>query len=135
MIVLDENLPDSQRRLLRSWRIRVRQIGHEVGRPGMRDAEILPFLRRLRQPTFFTRDDWFYQPAHRHVAYCLILLAVAENEAASFIRRVLRHPALNTHGKRMGKVIRATQAGLRVWRLNTDAEERLGWLGSHRRSR
>ena len=42
---------------------------------------------------------------------CLVLLAVAEDDAASFIRRVLRHPALNTHGKRMGKVVRATHAG------------------------
>ncbi|MGH7887185.1 MAG: amidohydrolase family protein [Candidatus Binatia bacterium] len=29
---LDENISDSQRQLLRSWRIRVHQIGHEVGR-------------------------------------------------------------------------------------------------------
>ena len=127
MIVLDENLPDSQRRLLRSWRIRVQQIGHELGRRGMRDAEIVPFLRRLQRLTFFTRDDWFYQPTHRHAENCLVLLAIAEDEAASFIRRVLRHPSLNTHAKRKGKVVRATHAGLRVWRLNGDIEERLAW--------
>ena len=127
MIVLDENLPDSQRRLLRSWRIRVQQIGHELGRPGMRDAEIVPFLRRLQRPPFFTRDDWFYQPTHRHSASCLVLVAVAEDESASFIRRVLHHPSLNTHGKRMGKVVRATHAGLRAWQLHSSIEERLAW--------
>ena len=127
MIVLDETLPDSQRRLLRSWRIRVQQIGHELGRPGMRDAEIVPFLRRLQRLMFFTRDDWFYRPTHCHSGYCLVLLAVAEDEAASFIRRVLRHPSLNTHGKRMGKVVRATHAGLRVWHLHHNIEERLAW--------
>jgi hypothetical protein len=127
VIVLDENLPDSQRRLLRSWRIRVQQIGHELGRPGMRDAEIVPFLRRLQRRTFFTRDDWFYQPTHRHSGNCLVLLAVAEDEAASFIRRVLRHPVLNTHRKRMGTVVRATHAGLRLWRLDSNIEERLAW--------
>jgi hypothetical protein len=127
VIVLDENLPDSQRRLLRSWRIRAQQVGHELGRPGMRDVEILRFLRRLPRPTFFTRDDWFYQPGHRNSRGCLTLLAVAEDEAASFIRRVLRHPSLDTHGKRMGKVVRATHAGLRVWRLHSDTEERLLW--------
>jgi hypothetical protein len=79
VIVLDENLPDGQRRILRSSRIRVSQIGHEVGRSGMRDAEIIPFLRRLL--TFFTRDDWFYQPTHCHSRCCLVLLAVAEDEA------------------------------------------------------
>lgn len=36
MNVLDENIPDNQRQLLRSWRIHVRQIGHEVGRQGMK---------------------------------------------------------------------------------------------------
>ncbi len=128
MIVLDENLPDSQCRLLRSWRIRVLQIGHELGRPGMRDAEVVSYLRRLQRLTFFTRDDWFYHPTHRHSGYCLVLLAVAEDEAASFVRRVLRHPSLNTRGKRMGKVVRATHAGLRVWQLRENVEERLDWF-------
>lgn len=132
MIVLDENLPDGQRRILRNSRIRVSQIGHEVGRSGMRDAEIIPFLRRLRRLTFFTRDDWFYEPTHCHSRYCLVLLAVAEDEAASFVRRILRHPALNTHRKRMGKVIRATHAGLRLWRLD-GIEEHLVWPGTSRR--
>jgi hypothetical protein len=37
MNILDENIPESQRQLLRSWRIRVRQIGYEVGRRGNSD--------------------------------------------------------------------------------------------------
>jgi hypothetical protein len=127
VIVLDENIPDSQRRLLRSWRIRVQQIGHELGRREMRDSEIVRFLRRFQRLTFFTRDDWFYQPAHRHPGNCLVLVAVGEDEAASFIRRVLRHPSLDTHQKRKGKVVRAAHAGLRLWRLRTDVEERLAW--------
>ena len=31
MNILDENIIDNQRRQLNSWRIRVRQIGYEVG--------------------------------------------------------------------------------------------------------
>lgn len=42
MNILDENIPESQRQLLRSWRIRVRQIGYEVGRQGMKDERIIP---------------------------------------------------------------------------------------------
>jgi hypothetical protein len=30
MIILDENIPEDQRQLLRSWRVPVRQIGFEV---------------------------------------------------------------------------------------------------------
>ena len=38
MILLDENFPESQRQLLRGWRIPVRQIGVETGRKGMTDS-------------------------------------------------------------------------------------------------
>lgn len=43
MIILDENFPESQRQLLRGWRVPLRQIGYEVGRKGMQDEKILPF--------------------------------------------------------------------------------------------
>ena len=44
MNILDENVPESQRQLLRSWRIRVSQIGDDVGRKGMKDEAIIPLL-------------------------------------------------------------------------------------------
>ena len=61
MNVLDENIIESQRQFLRSWRIRVKQIGHEIGRPGMKDDEIISLLHRIRRVTFFTRDSGFYE--------------------------------------------------------------------------
>ena len=67
MNVLDENILESQRQSLRGWRIAVRQIGHELGRKGMQDEEIIPFLLTLRQPTFFTRDLGFYSRQLCHV--------------------------------------------------------------------
>lgn len=62
MNILDENISDSQRRQLNSWRIYVRQIGFEVGKKGMGDSEITPLLHQLTHPTFFTRDSDFYHP-------------------------------------------------------------------------
>lgn len=53
MIILDENFPESQRLLLKGWRIRIRQIGYEVGRKGLKDPEIIPLLLQLNRPTFF----------------------------------------------------------------------------------
>lgn len=51
MIILDENFPESQRQLLRGWRVPLRQIGYEVGRKGMQDDEIFgcvpPFTRSV----------------------------------------------------------------------------------------
>jgi hypothetical protein len=40
MNVLDENVPDTQVRLLRGRRIRCRQIGEAIGRKGMKDDQI-----------------------------------------------------------------------------------------------
>ena len=56
MNLLDENVLEVQRLLLESWRIRVRQIGVDAGRKGLKDSEIIVLLRQLRNVTFFTRD-------------------------------------------------------------------------------
>ena len=47
MNLLDENIPEHQRQLLRSWRIPVRQIGLDVGHKGLSDDAILVLLHRL----------------------------------------------------------------------------------------
>jgi hypothetical protein len=127
--ILDENIIDNQRRQLKSWRISVRQIGYEVGRKGMKDREIIPFLHQLSQPTFFTRDDDFYERRLCHARYCLVHLDVRKEEVATFVRRVLRHRAFKTKVKRMGKVIRASHVGLSVWNLDTEKEEHFDWDG------
>ena len=91
MILLDENFPESQRQLLRGWRIRVRQIGQEVGRSGMKDDEVIPLLLGLRRPTFFTLDRGFYRHSLCHARYCLVCVDVGQYESAIFVRRLLRH--------------------------------------------
>ncbi len=128
MNVLDENIPESQRQLLRSWRIRVRQIGAEVGRKGMKDEAIISLLHRLGPVTFFTRDLGFYRRELCHLRYCIVCLAVGQYEAASFIRRLLRHPSFRTQAKRMGKVIRVAHMGIRLWKLHAEKEEQQAWL-------
>ena len=85
MNILDENILESQRQILHSQRVPIRQIGYDVGRKGMKDDEIIPFLRSPRRPTFFTRDLC-------HARYCLvcmavICMAVRRNKAAAFVRR------------------------------------------------
>ena len=127
MNVLDENILESQRQLLRSWRIPVRQIGHEVGRKGLQDEEIIPLLLTLRRPTLFTRDLGLYSRQLCHARYCLVVLGVGQYEAAHFIRRVLRVPEFDAQAKRMGAVIRVTHSGLAVWRVNAEHETRYPW--------
>ena len=94
----------------------------------MKDERIIPLFHRLKPSTFFTRDLGFYDHRFCHMRYCLVCLAVSQYEAASFIRRFLRHPVFNTQTRRMGKVVRVSRAGISVWRLHATGEERLRWL-------
>lgn len=71
-----------------------RQIGVELGRKGMSDEEIIPFLLRLARPTFFTRDLGFDEGEFCHSDYCLVVLAVGQLEAA--VRRLLNHADFDT---------------------------------------
>jgi len=125
--ILDENILASQRQILRGQRVPIRQIGYDVGRKGMKDDAIIPFLRGLRRPTFFTRDLGFYERDLCHARYCLVCMAVRKNEAAAFVRRLLRHPEFDTQAKRMDAVIRVSRGGLRVWRLYAEQEIALSW--------
>ena len=127
MNVLDENILESQRQLLRSWRIPVRQIGHDLGRKGMADDEVIPFLLTLPRPTLFTRDLGFYDRSNCHARYCLVCLAVGQYEVAHFVRRVLRHRAFDTQAKRLGAVIWVMDTGLVVWQSGLEDERRLPW--------
>ena len=59
MNVLDENIPEDQRQLLRSWRIRAYQIGREIGRQGLKDEQqIIPLLLELRRPAHGSLLSW-----------------------------------------------------------------------------
>ncbi len=120
MNLLDENIPEDQRALLQYWGIPVHQIGIDVGRKGMADEEIIAFLHTLRGVSFFTRDLGFADRALCHSRYCLICLDVRRDEVAMFIRRFLRHPAVDTRSKRMGAVVRVSHTGFTMWRRKMD---------------
>ncbi|MCC7370405.1 MAG: hypothetical protein IT306_18410 [Chloroflexi bacterium] len=126
MNILDENVPASQRALLLAWRIRIRQIGFEVASKGIKDEQIIPLLRSLGRATFFTLDRDFADPRLCHQAYCLVYLDVEDYDAAATVRRILKHPMLNTQAKRFGAVVRASHTGILIWRRNAD-EQTLSW--------
>ncbi len=102
MIVLDENIPESQRQLLARRRIRCHQIGVDFGEKGIQDDAIPSRLGAARRPTFFTRDRRFYAREVRHPRYCIVVLAVGRDEVAAFVQRPLRHPAFDARAKRLG---------------------------------
>jgi hypothetical protein len=62
MNILDEDISVMQAQVLRSWGIRVRQIGRDAGRSGMSDEEIIPLLHHLPHSTFSRATPDFLAP-------------------------------------------------------------------------
>jgi hypothetical protein len=52
VILLDENIPESQRLLLLSSRVKPRQIGHDFSTQGILDERIIPLLHQESKTTF-----------------------------------------------------------------------------------
>src|ERR1700693_42219 len=127
MNILDENVPEGQRVLLRRRRVALRQGGQDLGRKGMKDHEIISLLHQLNRPTFFTLDGDFYDRRLCHEGYCLVHLDVGEEVVAEYVRWLLRHRELNTRAKRLGRVIRVLPTGLALWRIHQDQEGHLSW--------
>jgi hypothetical protein len=128
VIVVDENIIASQCDQLRAWHIPFRQIGHDLGHPGMDDREeIIPLLHRLPHATLFTRDPDFYNQTLCHGSYCLVVLSVRKDEAAHYIRSYLRHQEFNTRAKRMGCVVRASPVEIVYWKRGWEREETTRW--------
>jgi hypothetical protein len=118
VIVLDENIVEDQVELLRKWKLRFRLVGVDIAKTATPDDDILRLLHHLHQPTFFTRDADYRSPDLAHPKYCLVFLEVRSKESANYIRRVLRHRALDTVAKRMGAIVQVGERGMRVWRLH-----------------
>jgi hypothetical protein len=113
--------------LLRKWRIRVRAVGVDMAALGTQDENLIPVLHRLAQPIFFTLDQHFFRADWSHASYGLAWLDVADDEAAEYIRRFLRHPAFATQSKRLGVVARVGEAGVRFWRKGQPHLQRVKW--------
>lgn len=128
MNVLDENIEDGQCRRLRSRRIRVRQIGVDVGRSGMSDVEIITLLHGLAGATFFTHDRGFFRRELSHRSYCLVHLNVGQYNVAEFVPRFLRQPGFRTRAQRMGCVVQVSDEQLRFWKWHDPIEHRANWV-------
>lgn len=127
MNLLDENFPEDQLPQLRAWRIPFRRIGHDLGRTGLKDPDIIPLLHRLKRLTFFTLDWDFFKSRLCHPAYGLVWLNVRADDAAYFLRRFLKHPRFNTQTRRLGTVVRVHYDGLQFWQLRQLRLQRVEW--------
>jgi len=128
LILLDHNIPEDQVEQLRRWRIHLRQIGFEVGRPEWDDQqEVLRYLHAAKQVTFFTRDLGFFRRRLCHENYCLVVLSVPVLETAAYIRRLLRYPMFKTRARRQGKVMKISSAKITWWQKDRERLISLDW--------
>ena len=127
MNLLDENVRDDQRTLLRQWGIPFRQVGKEISRAGTQDDNLLPLFHRLKRPTLFTQDKDFFRRELCHRAYCLVWLEVRYIEVAFYLRRFLRHPAFRKAAQRMGRVVRVHPDGLHYWQAGKPGRVSMKW--------
>jgi len=120
--ILDANIEaDNVSQLRRP--LKVKQIGvHFL--PGSADDErIISLLRRLKTPTFVTKDcKDFYQRRRLDKRYCIICVDVHWTEFVSTVRKIFRHPLFNTVAKRMGKVIRVTSTHINYFEVGENKE-------------
>jgi hypothetical protein len=116
MLVLDENLPESQRQLLLKKGVRFRSVGEDFVLLGSSDENILPALRLVSHPTFFSLDSHFFFGQKADLHYSLVWLDIPSNQSAAYIIRFLKHKAFNTQRKRMGSVIRLHSGGINFWK-------------------
>jgi hypothetical protein len=128
VIVLDENILESQRTRLRGWRMHLSQIGRDLGRKGMQDDEIIPLLRSLRRPTFVSWDRDFFDRSLSSDRFCLVYLDVGQLEIAAYVRRLLRQPQFKTWAQRKGRVLRITPTGISAWHAPTARVIRYRWV-------
>src|SRR5688572_24315482 len=127
MLVLDENLPEGQRLLLRKRRVRFRVIGMEVASSGANDENLIAALHQLPNPTFFSLDRDFFRADWAHASYGLVWLDVRGRQAAEFIRRFLRHPRFDTQARRMGTVARVHPDGIQFWQRGKPGAQTVTW--------
>jgi len=118
MNLLDENIPDEQRRKLQSRKMRVQQIGYDASKKGVDDKQqIVPLLHRVKRVCFFTRDNDFYKQSLLYKNYCIVYLDIVEDFSAVYVLRFIKHKEFNTVAKQLGEVIWLAPEGIHFWHI------------------
>ena len=107
--------------------IRTRKVGVELAAKGTDDADLIPILHSLAEPTFFTHDRDFWCQSLVHPAYCIVWLDMEDVEAAAYIRLFLRHPDFKTHAQRLGRVVRVHSDSLTFFDSRHGKLKRTTW--------
>jgi hypothetical protein len=91
----------------------------------IKDERVPTVLQSLPRPTFVTIDGWFWDRTRRDPRYCIVYVAVREDEQREvpvLLRRLFRLPDFRTRAARMGKIVRVSRERV-VWWQTDDARQ------------
>ena len=127
-IILDAHL--NRKKVLmpiQSWTTAQRIVDlrpHEV----IKDDRVLQLLHTLKQPTFVTIDDGFWDKNLRHPGYCILYFALSDNQQDQIpplLRQLFRLDAFKTKRARMGKVARVHPTRMDYWQWGDEERHTL----------
>lgn len=96
------------------------------------DDRVPEILLQVKQPTFVTIDQGFWDRTLCHAGYAVLCFALADEEQhllPESLRSVLRRPEFRSRSKRMGKVARITQPRIEWWDLGSRSLRQVRWSG------
>ncbi len=137
-ILLDEQIdPEVVLLPIRSWI--TAQFLRDL-RPGERilDHRVPTLLRTLRQPTFVTIDQDFWDRRWRSPHFCILyfdMRSKQQDQIPDLLRALLRLAEFRTRAIRMGKLARVGPTHIDYYEFGPNEPTRLDWHASPRRRR
>jgi hypothetical protein len=134
-IVDDELDPEKVTQVLQQWTTAQRL---STLRPGqvIKDERVPQLLAELKQPTFITIDDGFWNRTHCDDRYCILYFVLREDNQAEIpglLRRLVKLEEFKTREARRGKVARISRAHIAYWQTGSDILYTLAWPPPRRR--
>jgi len=137
-LVLDDQLDLLELRPALRKRITMQRLRHLRLGEQILDERVPEILRTLKQPTFVTIDQDFWDRSLCHRDYCILyfpLRSDQQEQIPDLLRALLRQPEFRSRARRMGKVARVRQEVIEYWQFQEPELQRLAWSGAARRKR
>ncbi|MBI4603436.1 MAG: hypothetical protein HY721_15900 [Planctomycetes bacterium] len=94
------------------------------------DDRVPELLLRLKQPTFVTIDQGFWERRLCNLGYCILMFALRDDQQVllpGLLRKVMAKAEFLTRGRRMGAVARISSSRIERWRLGSRKLELIPW--------
>jgi hypothetical protein len=129
LILDDQLIPSEVLRPLQKWTTaqRLRDL-----RPGEQilDERVPEILLTLKQPTFVTIDQGFWDVRWCHPGYCIAYFALRDDqqrELPGLLRALFREEVFRTRVRRMGKVVRVSRISIDFWLFQKPDVQQVTW--------